>query len=122
MTNNCINLADYESDFDLLFIDFDLPNAAVFTLLDLLALKPRKIKILLFTSIYSESLTAKLTNYNMEAVIAKTAEAENLKTIISLVYNGEKFFDEKIIKRLNLNEETIKNYKQSGLTNRQIEI
>ncbi len=78
-TNNCINLADYESDFDLLFIDFDLPNAAVFTLLDLLALKPRKLKILLFTSIYSESLTAKLTNYNMEAVIAKTAEPENLK-------------------------------------------
>ena len=39
-----------------------------------------------------------------------------------MVYNGEKFFGKKIIKRLNRNEETIKNYKQSGLTNREIEI
>ena len=84
------------NSYDLLILDFQMPNTEIFSLLDNLLARDARLKILIFSMASEKIYAGKLLKAGVKGFLSKEAKSTAMLTAVNTVLRGQIYVDEKI--------------------------
>jgi two-component system invasion response regulator UvrY len=83
--------------YDLLILDFQMPDTDTFSIIDNLLARDSLLKILIYTMATEKIYAAKLLNAGVKGFLSKEAKSAELLKAVQIVLNGGKYANEQIV-------------------------
>ena len=84
------------NSYDLLILDFQMPNTEIFSLLGNLLARDARLKILIFSMASEKIYAGKLLKAGVKGFLSKEAKSPAILTAVNTLLRGQIYLDEKI--------------------------
>ena len=84
------------NSYDLLILDFQMPNTEIFSLLGNLLARDARLKILIFSMASEKIYAGKLLKAGVKGFLSKEAKSTAMLTAVNTVLRGQIYVDEKV--------------------------
>jgi DNA-binding NarL/FixJ family response regulator len=109
--------------YDLIILDFQMPNTDTFGVIDHLITRDDKVKILIYSMASEKMYAVKLFKAGVKGFLSKEMESSEILKAIHLILNGRKYVSEEVISELTEDKNnTNSDNPFSGLTNKEMDI
>lgn len=85
------------STYDLIILDFQMPNTDTFGIIDYLITLDEKVKILIYSMASEKMYAVKLFKAGVKGFLSKETESSEILKAIHLILNGRKYVSDQVI-------------------------